>query len=83
MVLMTVSQYDSPYFMLVFFKIGKVRDDRINARHLVIGKSETAVNYEHIIGTFVNIYVFPYLIKTAKGKKFKRRCFYITAFLLR
>ena len=66
MVLMTVSNDNAPYSVGVLFNISKIRDNNVNAGHIAVRESKTAVNDKNVVGAFKNGKVLSYLVKTAQ-----------------
>ena len=66
MVLMSVGQKDTANAILVFLQIGNIGNDQINARHILVGKSHTAVDHDNILIALDRRYVFTDLTQAAK-----------------
>ena len=67
MILMSVRDYDAPELVNILFNIAEIGDDDINAEHLAVGKSKTAVNDEHIVRTLNDRKILTDLVKTSEG----------------
>ena len=66
-VLMTVGDNDASYLVDVLLNIGEIGDNKVNARHIAVWESKTAVNDEHIVSALENGHVLAYLVKSAQG----------------
>ena len=64
-VLVSVGQEDTPNALAVFDEIGKVRDDHIDAVHVVVRKSHAHVYEDHIPAVFVYGQVLANLVEAA------------------
>ena len=66
-VLMTVGQEHAADFFLILDKVRHVRNDKVNAVHVVFGKAETAVDDDDILAVFENGHVLADLIESPEG----------------
>ena len=57
-ILVSVRKQDPADAVLVCLQVGDIGNDQVNARHIVIGKAETAVNDDQIIVVFDDGHVF-------------------------
>ena len=55
----------------IFLKIGRIGNDKVDAQHIVIGKSETAVNYDNVVAVFNHGDVFSDFSDTSERNNFK------------
>ena len=62
MILVSVSDYDTAQLILVLFNISEIGHHKVNAKHFLIRKCQTAVHDKHIVRTFVNIQVLSYFV---------------------
>ncbi len=74
MIFMTVSNYNTAYLVGIPLNIGEIGYNYINARHIGVGKSKTAVEYEHIVRAFKNGHIFADLIESSK-RNYSHRSF--------
>ena len=65
-ILVPVCQKDGTQTVLVCFEVGNILNNEVNARHIVFGKAETAVNHNHIVVVFNHGHVFANLSETAQ-----------------
>ena len=72
-VLMTVSQEQTAYLSGVLFKICRVGYDKVNARHTVFGKSQSAVDDDDVVIVFENGHVLSDPVNSAKRYDAERR----------
>ena len=75
-IFVTVGNDDTPYPVGVLLNVCKIGKNKVNAGHIAVGKSKSAVNDKYIVGAFKNGHVFAYFVKSAKGDNFQRRSFY-------
>ena len=54
MVLVTVGDKKTLYLVPVFLKVGKIRNNKVNSKHFVIGKSHSAIDDYHFVLVFIN-----------------------------
>ena len=66
-VLMTVGQEHAADFFLILDKVRHVRNDKVNAVHVVLGESEAAVDDDDVLAVFENGHIFANLIESPKG----------------
>ena len=66
MILVSVSKKHPAYLLAVCLKIRHIGDNKVNARHFVVGKSETAIHDYHIVFILKHGYIFAHLVKSAK-----------------
>ncbi|CCX55075.1 uncharacterized protein BN814_02142 [Veillonella sp. CAG:933] len=66
MVFMTVSDNYGTYFILVFNQITHVRDDNVNARHIVFRERKTCIQYDNIIAILEYGHVLTDFTETAQ-----------------
>ena len=67
MILMPVGQEHAADFFLILDKVRHVRNDKVNAVHVVFGKAETAVDDDDILAVFEYGHILADLVETAKG----------------
>ena len=70
MVLVAVRQEQAADLLLVLHKIGHVRNDQIDAVHVVLGEAEAAVHDDDVLAVFQNGDILADLIETAKRDDF-------------
>ena len=81
MVLMTVGDEDTLYFIRVFFEIREVRYDEVDTGHILFGKRDPAVNDDDIRAVFEDGDVLSYLVESSEhhdpelGMRFLCHCF--------
>ena len=66
-VLMTVGQEHAADFFLILDKVRHVRNDKVNAVHVVFGKAETAVDDDDILAVFQNGHVLADFVESTEG----------------
>ena len=49
MVFVTMRNDDSPHLIPVFNQIAHIRDDEVNAKHIVVRERQSGVNYDDVI----------------------------------
>ena len=74
MVFMSVRNKEAAKLLLIFYEIGNVGNDEIDAVHIVLGKTEAAVNNDHILSVLQNGHVFSDFIQTAQRNNFQFIC---------
>ena len=67
MVLVAVCQKHAADLFLILNQIRHVRDDKVDAVHVVLGESEAAVDDNDILAVFENGHIFANLIESPKG----------------
>ena len=67
-VLVAVGDEEAAELLLVFRKIGDVRNDKVHAVHVVLGEAEAAVDDDHVLAVFQHGHVLADLIQTAERK---------------
>ena len=72
-VLVTVGDHKSFYFIDVVFEIGRIRDHEVDAEHVVFRKRQTAVHDNDTVLTLKGSYIHADLLKTAQGDDLQRR----------
>ena len=72
MILMSVSYNDTLYLFSVFLKIGEIRNNKVNAEHIGLGKRKSAVNNNNVILKFIDRDVLAYLIKSSEKSYLNR-----------
>ena len=65
-VLVAVGDEEAAELLLVFRKIGDVRNDKVHAVHVVLGEAEAAVDDDHVLAVFQHGHVLADLIQTAE-----------------
>ena len=68
MVLVTVGEKDSAHTVGVLFKIRNVGNNQVNAQHIVIRKSDSAIDYYDILFVFNDVHILSDLVKTAEAE---------------
>ena len=66
MVLVSVGDKNAAYLVCVFNEIADVRNDKVDTRHILVGKSHTAIDNDHIIPVLKNGHILSDLLNTAK-----------------
>ena len=46
---MSVSDHETFHFAVILYQVGDIRNDKIDAQHIVLGESQTAVNYNDAV----------------------------------
>ncbi len=67
MVLVAVGDDDADNLVFSLFKIGDIRDDEVDAEHLVVGKHETAVDDEDGVLVLEGVHVLAHFPQAAQG----------------
>ena len=57
MVFVTMSDDDSPYFVPVFNLVTHVRDDEVDAEHIVIREGQTGIDDDNIVSVLDNRHI--------------------------
>ena len=73
-VLMAVGNEIAAQLFLILGKIGHVRDDQIDAVHVVLRETKPAVHDDHVLTVFQHGHVFADLVKSAEGDNFQFFC---------
>ena len=58
MVFVTMGNDDSSYFVPVFNQVTHVRDDEVDAEHIVIGEGQTGIDDDNVVSVLDNRHVF-------------------------
>ena len=66
-VLVTVGQHNAPDLVLIGFQIRDIGNYQVDAQHILIGKAESAVDDDDIVGIFHDGQVFTDLVQSAEG----------------
>ncbi len=74
MILMTVGEEITSQVPLLLHQIRNIRDDQINAEHVLLGKDTAAVNHNNIILIFKDRHILADLIDTAKADDPQTAC---------
>ena len=74
MVLVSVGDEDAPDAVLVFQQVGEVRDDHVDAVHIVVGEAHAGIHHDHVAAVFINGHVLADLVETAQGNNFQFFC---------
>lgn len=72
MVFVPVSEDDAFYLVLIRKKIGVVRNNQIDARHVAVGESASAIDDDDFVAVLKRGHVFAYLAHAAYKYDFKR-----------
>ena len=70
-ILVTVGQEDAPDLLLVLDQIGEVRDDHVDAVHVVVGEAHAHVHHDDVVAILVDGHVLADLIESAQGDDFQ------------
>ena len=70
MILVTVGQEDAPDLLLVLDQIGEVRDDHVDAVHVVVGEAHAHVHHDHVAAILIDGHVLADLVESAQGYDF-------------
>ena len=73
-VLVAVGDEDTANLVLIFDKIGHVRDDHVDAVHIVIGEPHAAVHHDNVAAILVYSKVLSDFIEAAQGNNFQFFC---------
>ena len=73
-VLVAVGDEEAAELLLVFRKIGDVRNDKVHAVHVVLGEAEAAVDDDHVLAVFQHGHVLADLIQTAERNDLQFFC---------
>ena len=65
-VLVAVRQDHAAHALLVFHEIAHVRDDHVDAVHVVVGEGKSAIYDEYIVTALVDVDVLAYLVYAAE-----------------
>ena len=66
MVLVPVRQQDAADLLFIFFEVGDVRDNEINAEHILIGECDAAVHHDDVVAVLDHGHVLADLMQTAE-----------------
>ena len=69
MVLVSVGDHDSAETIAVLLKVGEIRNDKVNAGHVVVRESKSAVHDEHVVAALVDVQVLSNLVESAKSRE--------------
>ena len=67
MVLVPVGQNNSSDFVCVFGKIGNIGNDKVDSKHIILRKRQTAVDDDNVIAIFEYSHVLPDFLQSAKS----------------
>ena len=73
-VLVAVGDEEAAELLLIFCKIGDVRNDKVHAVHVVLGEAEAAVDDDHVLAVFQHGHVLADLIQTAERNDLQFFC---------
>ena len=65
MVFVTMGQEDAPQFILVLHQVGDIRDDQVDAQHIVFGEHEARIEQDHVIAITEHGHVLADFAQTA------------------
>ena len=82
-ILVAVGYNYSAETVAVLLKIREIRNNQVNAGHVVVRERKSAVNDEHIVAAFVNVKVLANLVKSAERGEPYRCIAYLAGLLLR
>ena len=80
-VLVSVGDKDAPNLILVLNQVAHVRNDHIDAVHVVVRKAHAHVHHDDVAAVLVDGEVLANLVQTAEGNNFQFFC-HIYSFLL-
>ena len=66
-VLVAVGDEDGPQLVAVLLDVGDVRDDEVDAEHLLFGEHEAGVDDDHVVAVLEQHHVLADLAETAEG----------------
>ena len=72
MVFVTVSDNDAADFVSILLNVSKIRENNVNARHIAVRESKTAVHDEHIVCTLEKGHILADFVKTAERDNAER-----------
>ncbi len=67
MIFMSVGNDNSADFLSVFHDIGKIRDDKVNAEHILLREHQPSIHDDHIVRKFKYRRVEADLLNATKG----------------
>lgn len=67
MIFMSMSDKDAADLLPIFYDIGKIRDDKVNAEHILFREHQPDIHDDDIVGKFEYHRVEAYLLNSAKG----------------
>ena len=70
-ILMSVREHDSPDLFGVFLQVGDVRDDHVDAVHLLVRKAHTAVDHHNVTAVLIGRHVLADLAESAERNDFQ------------
>ena len=70
-VLVAMGQDDALHPLLVFDEVGDVRDDHVDAVHVLVREAHAAVHHEDVLAVLIDVQVFADLVETAKRQDFQ------------
>ena len=73
-VLVAVGDEEAADAALILDEVGHVRDDAVNAVHIVPGEGHAAVHNDDLAAVLIGGHVFADLIQTAQGDDFQFFC---------
>ena len=79
-VLMPVGDEEATQLLLIFDEVGYVRDDQVDAVHIVLRKTEAAVHTDHVLTVLQHSHILADLVQTAKRDYFQFFCQMICSF---
>ena len=73
-VLVAVGDENAPDLVLVLDQVGDVRDNHVDAVHVVVGEAHAHVHYNDVAAVFVDRQVFSDLVQAAQRNDFQFFC---------
>ena len=75
MVLMSVSDYNTLYFIRILLHIRKIGNYKVNSEHILVGEGQTAVNDNHGIVILIKGHILSDFVKSAEESYSDGLCF--------
>ena len=73
-VFVAVGEENTPDFFPVLHQVADVRDDHVDAIHIVVREAHAAVHYDQVVAVLEHGHVFPDLVQTAQGDNLQFFC---------
>ncbi|MNN97667.1 hypothetical protein D3C81_2168760 [compost metagenome] len=63
-----MSQHNASYFVAVLCKVGNIRNDDVDAKHVLFRKFQTGIHHDNVIAVLNDIHIFPDFTDAAQSE---------------
>ena len=70
-VFVSVCNHNPAHLVLVFFEIGRIRDDKVNPRHIVVREGDPTVDNENVVPILEYRHVFANFVQATQRYNFQ------------